>query len=236
MKIYLKIKRKKELVGPAFYQTFLYEGEPETSVACALNELNSREVLTDINGNAAASRIVWDCSCLQKKCGACAMLINSLPRLACSFFLYECKNRKNMIILEPLSKFPVIADLKVNRSILFENMKRMKLWLKEDAAVSLWEREYQYQSARCLMCGCCLEVCPNFRPEGEFAGALSMAAAYKLIDQSGYGEHRSELLKKYRQYYFEGCGKSLSCQKICPLELPLEDLIVKTNALAVWRK
>lgn len=235
MKIYLKIKRKKTSDSHAFYQTFLYEGEPETSVACALNELNSREILTDIDGNTA-DRIVWECSCLQKKCGACAMLINNLPRLTCSSFLFECRGRKNTVVLEPLSKFPVIADLKVDRSILFENMKQMKLWLEEEASVSRWEREHQYQSARCLMCGCCLEVCPNFRPEGGFAGALSMVAAYKLMDQSGYGEHRRELFKKYRQFYFEGCGKSLSCQDICPLNLPLEDLLVKSNALAVWRK
>lgn len=235
MNIYLKIKRKKDADSPAFFQTFIYEGDLNVSVAFVLEQLNSCESLLDKDGNTA-DRIVWECSCMQKKCGACAMLINGLPRLACTAFLSELIGKHRTIVLEPLSKFPIIADLKVDRSILFENMKRMKLWLEEDIYRSLWEREDQYQSARCLMCGCCLEVCPNFRPEAEFAGALSMIAAYKLMDQSNYGEHRSEILKKYRQYYFEGCGKSLSCQKNCPIGLPIEDLLVKSNAIAIWHK
>ncbi len=235
MNVYLRIKRKKDADGPSFYQVFLYEGEPEDSVAYALNVLNSRDTLTDVNGSSA-DRIVWECSCLQKKCGACAMRIGGLPRLACSSFLSGCMDRNSTVTLEPLSKFPVVADLKVDRNILFENMKQLKLWLEEDAHISYWERESQYQSARCLMCGCCLEVCPNFCPDEKFAGAVFMAAACKLLDQSSYGEHRSELLKKYRNYYFEGCGKSFSCRHICPIGIPLEDLLVKANAMAIWRK
>ena len=36
--------------------------------------------------------------------------------------------------------------------------------------MSSWTHEPRYQSARCLMCGCCLEVCPNFSANGTFAG------------------------------------------------------------------
>ncbi|TQI66025.1 2Fe-2S iron-sulfur cluster-binding protein [Clostridium sp. KNHs216] len=235
MRFDLKIRRQKDSGSPSFLQTFSCEGDPEGSVAFALNELNNRDELKDKEGNLA-DRIVWECSCLQKKCGACAMRINGLPCLACSSFLGELSGKEKTIVLEPLSKFSVVADLKVDRSILFEDMKRAKLWLEESASMNHWEHENQYQSSRCLMCGCCLEVCPNFRPDGKFAGAVSMVAASKLMDQAEYGEHRSELLKKYRQFYFEGCGKSLSCQKICPLGLPLEDLLVRSNAAAVWHK
>ncbi|MDR2795780.1 MAG: fumarate reductase iron-sulfur subunit, partial [Spirochaetaceae bacterium] len=31
----------------------------------------------------------WECSCLQKKCGACAMLINNTPALACDTKLHN---------------------------------------------------------------------------------------------------------------------------------------------------
>ncbi|WP_442872771.1 2Fe-2S iron-sulfur cluster-binding protein [Caproicibacter sp. BJN0012] len=227
--------RRKDAGSPSFFQTFAYEGIPEDSVAFALNELNGRDVLEDHEGRPA-DRIIWECSCLQKKCGACAMRINGLPRLACSSFLGELAGRKHIIVLEPLSKFPIVADLKVDRSILFANMKRMRLWLEENASMNQWEHENQYQSSRCLMCGCCLEVCPNFRPDGKFTGAASMVAASKLMDQAEYGGHRSEILRKYRQFYFGGCGKSLSCQKICPLNLPLEDLLVRSNAAAVWHR
>ena len=52
------------------------------TVATALRELNDRNPLTDMDGNPAAE-IQWECNCLQKKCGACAMLVNGLPMLAC---------------------------------------------------------------------------------------------------------------------------------------------------------
>ena len=56
-----------------------------------------------------------------RKCGACAMLINERPRLACSTFLHTLKG--STITLEPLSKFPLVRDLIVDRSNLFENLK-----------------------------------------------------------------------------------------------------------------
>lgn len=42
------------------------------------------------------------------------MLINGLPRLACSLFLCNIV-KKGKIELAPLSKFPVISDLRVDR-------------------------------------------------------------------------------------------------------------------------
>ena len=66
-----------------------------------------------------------------RKCGACAMRINGLPRLACSVFLRDCKG--SVVTLEPLSKFPLVKDLVVDRSVIFEALKRTKLWLEGDA-------------------------------------------------------------------------------------------------------
>jgi len=235
MHIALKVRRQENPDSPSFYQIFHYEGNPEDSVALVLNRLNNLDSLTDLTGRPA-NRIHWECSCLQKKCGACAMLINGTPRLACLAFLGDLAGKRRMITLEPLSKFPLISDLKVDRSILFENLKHMKLWLEEDASMNTWTHDSQYQSSRCLMCGCCLEVCPNFRPDGKFAGAAAMTAASRLMEQAVYDGHRKDLLKKFRQFYFEGCGKALSCQKICPLELPLEDLLVQSNAAAIWHR
>jgi len=39
--------------------------------------------------------------------------------------------------LEPLSKFPVIRDLAVDRSVLFENLKRVKAWVPVDGTYDL---------------------------------------------------------------------------------------------------
>ena len=59
------------------------------------------------------------------------MRINGRPRLACDVKLNEFK--KGEIILEPLKKFPVIADLIVDRSVMFDNLKALTLWLENEA-------------------------------------------------------------------------------------------------------
>lgn len=235
MDVQIKIRRQVDAASPAVYQTFQYIGDPRDSVAYVLTSLNEREQLCDMQGQPA-STIRWECGCMQKRCGACAMLVNGLPRLACSTFLEDAAGRKNTVVLEPLGKFPLVCDLVVDKAALFDAIKNMHLWLDEEAHVSHWNQDEQFASGRCLMCGCCLEVCPNFTPDGGFAGAVGAVNAYRYLDQSRYGEHRKEMTRRYRRYYYEGCGKSLACHSICPIKLPVEDLLVKSNATAVWRK
>ena len=119
---------------------------------------------------------------------------------------------------------------------LFENMKKIELWLKSDAYLAEYTHEARYQSARCLMCGCCLEVCPNFSAEGSFAGAIAPVNVYRILNEEQDIAHQTELANAYRQLYFEGCGKSLACQDICPAGIPVEELMSRSNAAAVWKR
>lgn len=223
--------------GESFWQTFFTPCGEKDSVACALEELNSRPLLQDTQG-AAAEPIGWDCACLEKKCGACAMVISGKPRLACAAALGRSADREGVVTLRPLSKFPRRKDLQVDRNALFRTMGEMQLWMEgksgtaEDGAAPA----LQYAAARCLMCGLCLEVCPNFTPGSSFAGAAAVPAAFGALQTEGDGEHEAELRRQYRRRFYGVCAKSLSCEAICPAEVPVEQLLVKTNAAAVWRR
>lgn len=229
----IRIRRQENHASPGYWQEFAFDGSENSSVAAVLNELNSRSPLADISGREA-SPIGWECGCMARKCGACAMRINGLPRLACSTFLNTLKG--GVITLEPLSKFPLVRDLIVDRSILFEQLKRLTLWLEGEAYMADCTHEQRYQSARCLMCGCCLEVCPNFSVEGDFAGAVAAVNAFRILDEEQQTGHRNGIAAQYRRQYFEGCGKSLACHAICPAGLPVEELLVRSNAAAVWKR
>ena len=229
----IRIKRQSAPDTKSYWQEFSYDGSADASVAAVLNELNGRMPLTDAFGNPAKP-ISWECGCMVRKCGACAMRINGVPRLACSVFLNTLKG--TTVTLEPLSKFPLVKDLVVDRSILFENMKKIELWLKSDAYLAEYTHEARYQSARCLMCGCCLEVCPNFSAEGSFAGAIAPVNVDRILNEEQDHSHREELSAKYKAAFFDGCGKSLSCQDICPAHIPVEELTVRSNAAAIWRR
>ena len=107
MKITVRIKRQNSFEAEAFYQTILCDCDAETNIATLLREINAEEIL-DIDG-IPVGEIAWECSCLQKKCGACAMRINGMPRLACDTKIGDLKSKT--VTLEPLKKFPVVRDL-----------------------------------------------------------------------------------------------------------------------------
>lgn len=229
----VRIKRQADKDARPYWQEFAYEGEQNVSVAAALNTLNARTPLTDITGKVT-DMISWECGCMVRKCGACAMRIDGIPRLACSTFLSSL--RKDVVTIEPLSKFPVVRDLIVDRAVIFESMKRLAAWLESEAYMTDYTHEQRYQSARCLMCGCCLEVCPNFSISGDFAGAAAPVNAFRILNEEQDTDHRKKIMEEYRKVYFEGCGKSMSCHDICPAGIPVEELMVRTNAAAVWER
>ena len=215
-----------------YVQSFLYEPEqPGETVATALTRLNEQAELRDVEGSPAAP-IRWDCSCLQKKCGACAMVINGRPGLACNARLSELREP---LRLEPLRKFPVVADLIVDRSALYEALRTLRLWFEDQAVMTQSAGEIGYAASMCLQCGCCLDVCPNYAPGERFAGMAGAVPMAKLLAQTSEAR-RAELSRLYRSHVFEGCGKSLACRNICPAEIEIERMLVNYNAIAVWKR
>ena len=221
--------------GPAdrpFVQRFFYEPVEEAeTVATALTRLNETDPLRDAGGNPAAP-IRWECSCLQKKCGACAMLINGRPGLACDARLSELRDP---IRLEPLRKFPVVADLIVDRDVMAENLAAMRLWFAGQAPMGQKAADVGYEASRCLQCGCCLEVCPNFDPAGRFFGMAAAVPASRLLAGLPAGQ-REEMARLYREHVYEGCGKSLACRNVCPAGIDISGLMSRSNAAALWRR
>ena len=221
MTIEIFVKRQKSSGEKPYTQKFLYTGDGDLTVADWLTEVNQKEAKTD--------RIAWECGCLEKKCGACAMLINGYPMLACSVFLKKAVKR-GKIVLEPFRKFPLVKDLIVDRSSIFEAMKSMKIWMKEkNGSDYSWDRKLQYQAGQCLQCGCCLEICPNFLAGKEFAGASAMVEAYRAMEQNTWDDHRNDMKAEYNRRFFSYCGQSFSCKAVCPQKLPLDEIQARAN-------
>ena len=231
----LKIRRGRG-GGESFWQSFDTPCAGRDTVAAALEELNARPALTDCTG-AAARPVVWERACLEKKCGACAMVIGGAPALACATALEDAADKSGTVTLAPLTKFPRIEDLQVDRAGMFRALEDMALWLEQDADFTDERRRaLHYKAAGCLQCGLCLEVCPNFDGRGAFAGAAAAAAAFRVLDENETGEHAAAVEKAYERRVFAGCAKSLACQRICPAGVPVERLLVKSNAAAVWHR
>lgn len=230
--IVLKILRRENAKAKPYWQEIDYTLTSENdTVAIALDNINSSKNCIDLDGNVVKP-IRWECSCLQKKCGACAMVIDGRPRLACDTFLAEFA-RKKVLTIQPLRKFPCIKDLVVDRSMLHEHLKTMQIWTDRELSLSDEEIDVNYESSLCLQCGCCLEVCPNFNFDEEFFGAASYVPASRLLMSL---EENDELKKSYKEHIYKSCAKSLSCKDICPMGIDTEKLLVKSNAIATWNK
>ncbi|MEM7756088.1 MAG: succinate dehydrogenase iron-sulfur subunit [Planctomycetota bacterium] len=186
--------------------------------------------------------VVWDSGCLEEVCGSCTMLINGRVRQSCSCLIDEyAPSDGDIMTLEPMSKFPVIRDLWVDRERLFHNLNRVKAWVPIDSTYSFGagpteapdDQQTRYKLSTCMSCGCCLEACPQFNIEGDegkwdesFIGAhaISQARLFNAHD-TGKQMRNDRLDALMGQGGVSDCGNAQNCVKVCPKEIPLTESI-----------
>lgn len=151
----------------SYWQHFDVPYEPNMNVISVLQRIAA---LAHSEDGQPVAPVAWDCSCLEEVCGSCTMLINGRTRMACSALVDNLLDEGDEIELRPMTKFPVVRDLCVDRSRLFRSLERVKAWVPVDGSydhgpgprVSPEEQEDAYPLATCISCGCCLEACPQF--------------------------------------------------------------------------
>ena len=89
------------------------------------------------------------------------------------------------------------------------------------------QHKEQYSVAKCLKCGLCLEVCPNYHPGGNFYGAILANESYLIASQST--NKKTEVIKEYKDHFGAGCSKALSCQSVCPMKIETITSIMRMN-------
>ncbi len=220
----VKILRQQSPFEAAYWESFNYDGPMDTSVAGLLDYLNYHDDIIDDQGRRT-TRIAWECSCLQGICGACAMVINNIPALACETFLKNITGET--LSIRPLRKFPVVKDLIVDRSSIHENLERANMYIGEYHPSKDQDFNHQYSSAKCLKCGLCLEVCPNYVNGHTFYGAAFANDCYLVTARNR--NKAGSIRKLYTEHFGRSCSKSLSCMDVCPMGIPLMASISKLN-------
>ena len=153
---------------PSYRERHRVEYEPDMNVISALQKIAAQG--RDAEGKAVAP-VAWDCNCLEEVCGACTMVINGRVRQACTALIDQLlEDNPEQIELRPMSKFPVIRDLVVDRSRIFSSLKKIKAWIPVDSYLDMGpgtrqsqdNQEMAYVLSKCMSCGCCLEACPQY--------------------------------------------------------------------------
>lgn len=153
--------------------------EPDLNITSCLQRIAANAQTAD--GKPVAP-VCYESNCLEEVCGSCTMLINGRTRQACSALVDRLlEENPGEIELRPMSKFPVIRDLLVNRQRLFQALEKVKAWIPVDGYYDLGpgprqspeQQQQAYPLSECMSCGCCLEACPQYtkievlRREGE---------------------------------------------------------------------
>ena len=220
----VRILRQKTPYSEPYWEAFDYEGSRDISVAGMLDRLNySDDIIND--AGEKTGRIGWNSSCQQGLCGACAMVICGMPALACETFLKDIRSQE--IVLQPLRKFPVVHDLIVDRSIIYENLKKTDIYIGEYRPGENEDLNQQYNIAKCLKCGLCMEICPNFTGGEDFYGAVYANDCYLVSGRNR--ERAGDIRKAYAEHFGNGCSKSFSCMDVCPVRIQTIASIAKMN-------
>jgi succinate dehydrogenase / fumarate reductase iron-sulfur subunit len=107
-----EIKRQASPDASAVWERFELEWRPGMNVTTAMMDIAANPVTAD---GQPTTPVTYDSNCLEEICGSCAMRINGKARMACSALV---DNLEQPIRVEPLSKFPLVRDLQVDRSSL----------------------------------------------------------------------------------------------------------------------
>jgi succinate dehydrogenase / fumarate reductase, iron-sulfur subunit len=153
---------------PNYWQRHMVQYEPDMNCISVLQKI--AEQATTAEGQAVAP-VAWECNCLEEVCGACTMIINGRVQQACTALVDRLlAQRPSHIELRPMTKFPVLRDLVVDRSRIFAVLEKIEGWLPVDTYLDMGPgprqsqevQELEYQYSKCMCCGCCLEACPQY--------------------------------------------------------------------------
>jgi succinate dehydrogenase / fumarate reductase iron-sulfur subunit len=110
--IHVRVLRQDAPGEESYWERHSVPYEPNMNVISVLQRI--AELARAEDGRRVAP-VAWDCNCLEEVCGSCTMLVNGRTRMACSALVDRLlEESPGEIELRPMSKFPVVRDLKVD--------------------------------------------------------------------------------------------------------------------------
>ena len=236
--IEVTVVRQDSAESAPYEEVFNVEYKPRMNVISALMAIQANPV------NAAGKTVAapaWDHACLEEVCGSCTVRVNGRVRQACSALIDKVTTLEGgvrRLHLAPMSKFPTVRDLVVDRSLMFENLKKIQGWIPIDGTydigagprLSQKEQQLAYDFSRCMSCGCCLEACPQVSEKSAFIGPAALGQV-RLFNSHPTGA----LNKEDRLEAISGpdgiasCGNAQNCVQVCPKEIPLTRAIAELH-------
>ncbi len=230
--IHLIITRQDGPDSQPYKEEFKIPYRPNMNVISALMEIQRNPVNAE---GKKVSPVVWESNCLEEVCGACSMVINGRPRQSCTALI---DHLEQPIRLEPMSTFPVLRDLIIDRGRMFDALKKVKAWIPIDGTYDLGpgprlaeiDRQWRYELSKCMTCGVCLESCPNVNSKSNFMGPFVVGQVDLFNSHPTGAMNKGERIEALiSDGGLQECGNSQNCVRACPKGIPLTTAIAKMN-------
>ncbi|MDG4555852.1 MAG: succinate dehydrogenase iron-sulfur subunit [Candidatus Contendobacter sp.] len=180
-------------------------------------------------------------SCREGVCGSCAMNIDGINTLACTYAIGDIKGE---VKIYPLPHMSVVKDLVPDLTHFYAQYTSIKPWLQTITPPPERERLQSEEDRakldglyECILCACCSTSCPSYWWNGErYLGPSILLQAYRWIVDSRdefTGERLDNLEDPFRLYR---CHTIMNCTKTCPKSLNPAKAIAEIKKMMVERR
>lgn len=217
-------------------QSFTIDWTPDMSILDAL------QVIKDDFEPELAYR--W--SCRMEVCGSCGMVVNGVPKLACSTFLKDYA-KEGHITIAPLDQMPIEKDLVVDMNPFIEKLESVKPYIVNPQPKPVADGEYLQtpaqlakfkQYTQCINCLLCYQACPQVGINAEFLGpaVTALAHRYNLDSRDHASSERRERMNDENGLW--PCTFVGYCSEVCPKHVDPAGAIQqeKASSVPIWAK
>lgn len=205
-----KIYRQKQGQAP-HYDEFTLDMSPEEYV---LDGVEKAWAFKDRS-------LTFQHACHHSVCGACGMRVNGVEKLTCITKIKEVTENGGTLLVEPMQHFPIISDLVVDMSPLYDRMEQVGARqivslvdapTKPGISKDFDAPEEVLRLGDCIECGLCISACPIAGTNPEYLGPAILAAA----QQNGINGTPELLSLVDSADGVWRCHSAYECTEVCP--------------------
>lgn len=185
-------------------------------------------------------------ACHHASCGSCGLRVDGLERLPCITAVTDVWDGRRPLRIEPLRNFPIVSDLVVDSSGIYERTSAaglrptrvaervLPLGSALDDARSLpaivdWPAELSEPERfeTCIECGLCMSACPTMATDERFLGPIGLTALYRARQEAGDPAERARLLRLADgEHGAWRCHGAFACLEACPQAIDLPEMVM----------
>ncbi|MBI5565372.1 MAG: succinate dehydrogenase/fumarate reductase iron-sulfur subunit [Chloroflexi bacterium] len=231
MKLTVKLYRYKPGSEP-HYDTFPVEVPDEGNVLDAVEQ-----------AWAADKTVMFRHACHHASCGSCGLLVNEVEKLPCVTPVKDYGEGAT-IKIDPMRNFPVITDIAVDASPIYQRMTLVGMPIIRHAESLRSDGKYVFPEGlpdfgrfeNCLECGLCLSACPVMATDPQFLGPMGLAAAERLLNEPRGVDHDYIYHLLDDEHGLWRCHSSFECTEACPYEVYPGEAIMRLKGRVAARK